>query len=215
MGADEGTAVLQPRLERGTLRLGEHVAAGVVPDHQLEAPELLGIHHRGILGDERRPSALLRDRHKRVVRGLDRRLLAVAVGLREDQDRIRAFDVRRDLRRHRVVHRRDESPASPRCPPAVLAASELTAAARRQLRRRLRRQSRRQARARTSTARMMFKTAIRMFSSSTNCHLSRIQSRLAQPDPGRISIPIRYLFITNAHSMSLAPTMTYWRPSSS
>src|SRR6185295_13061797 len=77
--ADEGAAVFHPRFEGRTLRFGQQIAAGVVPDHQLEAPELLGIHHGGVLGDERRPSALLRNRDERGVRRLDRGFLAIPV----------------------------------------------------------------------------------------------------------------------------------------
>src|SRR3954463_13160090 len=104
MNADEGAAVLHPGAEGGALFLGERVAARVVPDHELELAELLGVHHRASLGLEERPATSLRNRRQRRVRGLDCWTVAETVGLREDQNSS-GFQSGRKSRRSLIKHR--------------------------------------------------------------------------------------------------------------
>ena len=130
VNADEGAAVLEPGLERLTLRLGVRVAAGVVPHRDLEALQLLGVHDRGILGDIGRPAAFLRDRHQGRIGRLDRRIVAIAVGFRENQQAA-ALQVLGQFRRRAVHDRRDEAR------PAAPAARRLLRPARRRVRDRL------------------------------------------------------------------------------
>ena len=104
---DKGSAVLEPRLERGALRLSVRVAARVVPHRHFEPLELIGIEDRRVLRHERGPAALLRDGQERRVGRLDGRTVSIPVRLRKDQEPA-ALQILRQLGRRRVHHRRDE-----------------------------------------------------------------------------------------------------------